>query len=132
MTNQQPQPPQPEAPEHISRLMCDRCGRSDSVGYLKERHFFRTALCTGKLIEVTYIRADLAAASTKAAREDEREQIIKILADYEDQCGETAKRFADLTDDPTDERMYWRADGAADSMEHLIAAIRSRSEHVGE
>lgn len=120
MTNQQTQPPQPEPPE-----------RPDSQSGAFWRAWFDRL---GELatVDVVNATATLVIAERQAAREDEREQIIKVLADYEDQCGETAKRFADLTDDPTDERMYWRADGAADSMEHLIAAIRSRSEHVGE
>ena len=68
-------------------------------------------------------RADLATTTAEpVASEAERAAVwneaIEIAKDYEKECSETTVKFSE-SDDKTSERIYWRADGACDALEHL-------------
>jgi hypothetical protein len=55
----------------------------------------------------------------------ERQSTEQLIADYMRRCEEAGSNLAN-SEDETSERMCWRADGAADALEHILQELRNR------
>lgn len=75
--------------------------------------------------ELDRAKSALEAAERRGA-EVERAATVNILTEYMLTCEGTGCKLAEAEDE-TSVNMYWRADGAADALEHLIGILRSRS-----
>ncbi len=57
-------------------------------------------------------------AALNSARADLAKEFIEAVKAYEQECSETAIKYAD-DERPIAERIFWRADGASDALEHI-------------
>jgi hypothetical protein len=60
--------------------------------------------------------------SPAQSRDEVIDNIATLLRDYMEKCEQTGCDLAEKTDEVS-ERMYWRCDGAADAIEHLINEV---------
>lgn len=77
--------------------------------------------------KIGVMREYLAKVVSEAEEEVKRvwvERCAKELDEYRRQCEQTATKLSEATDE-TNERMYWRADGASDALEALADRLRS-------
>lgn len=62
----------------------------------------------------------------------ERDKIIAYIERQEKLCGETCAKLEVEPEGSPMANMYWRADGAADMLEHLADDLRSNRHHENQ